>query len=231
MILTCIKCGTRYMVADAAIGKEGRNVRCASCAHHWFQKPLPAAAEGEMLVSAAPSFTAPQMKMRPIPPGSNLPVVIVKYSAPRWLRLTCILMALLIALMTPFVYRKSILASHPEYAFLFEPFGIYYTEGLAITDIEITQVSASADKQPAISVSCNVINESKGSRIVPALTLALMDTQGKVVSRSPNLLETGRNMIGGNVQPCKKFVFTGKTDEADHVLFNLGDPFDTALYN
>jgi predicted Zn finger-like uncharacterized protein len=39
MILTCPSCGTQYVVKDATIPPEGRQVRCASCKHSWHQNP------------------------------------------------------------------------------------------------------------------------------------------------------------------------------------------------
>ena len=56
MLLVCPSCRTRYVVPDSAIGAAGRQVRCASCRHSWFQE--------------GPSSVAPP-KLDPIVPAET----------------------------------------------------------------------------------------------------------------------------------------------------------------
>lgn len=65
MIIACPACGTRYAVPDAAIGSEGRTVRCAKCKHSWFQDP----AELELNSPVDATVTAPATPVTPPDPS------------------------------------------------------------------------------------------------------------------------------------------------------------------
>jgi predicted Zn finger-like uncharacterized protein len=79
MILICPECATRYLVPDSAIGPTGRQVRCASCKHSWFQ-------EGVLIERPEPQVAAPagmaasvrervaQTPLPPPPPDPNGPL-------------------------------------------------------------------------------------------------------------------------------------------------------------
>jgi predicted Zn finger-like uncharacterized protein len=65
MIIACPACNTRYVLPDAAIGADGRTVRCAKCRHSWFQ-------DGPMLDLAdlpqpAPAPPPPPPAPEPVP--------------------------------------------------------------------------------------------------------------------------------------------------------------------
>ena len=167
-------------------------------------------------------------------PGSNLPVVVVTHHAPRWLRLLCVALSVLAVVLSPFAYRKSILFRHPELAFLFEPFGINYTQGLAISDLSVTKQPLSDnpavdDKRMNITIDCNIINESKGSRNAPLLRVILYDADGNAIQQGPNMVDTGKNITSGSTLPCKKFTFEAKEGDVDHARLDLADRFDLRL--
>ena len=84
MILICPACSTRYLVPDAAIGASGRQVRCASCRHSWYQdgpKPEPGAATEDLFRDPPPPAAEPAAS-EPVGPPAVEPAPPVAEPAP-----------------------------------------------------------------------------------------------------------------------------------------------------
>jgi len=59
MILTCPKCQAQYKLDPAVLGVAGREVRCVSCSHAWFQIPDTAVPEAAAAPAAEAAPEAP----------------------------------------------------------------------------------------------------------------------------------------------------------------------------
>lgn len=62
MLITCPACATNFSIPDSALGTSGRKLKCAKCAHKWFQTPLPLDDDTDLDL-AGPSFAPPEPAM------------------------------------------------------------------------------------------------------------------------------------------------------------------------
>lgn len=238
MILICPQCSSRYLVPDAAVQPAGRTVRCAKCAFSWFQEAPPAPVQEEPQMPAftpqpqKEEFTYPPepVRRKPLPFGSNLPVVIITRKPPRALKLLCVMLWVTIIAVYPFAHRKEILHSYPDTALFYEPLGIYSTEGVALADVNVTQSKSETDGKTQVNVACAVINETKGPRLLPHLRASIVDPAGAVIHRSATLVKAGQNLQAGAIESCEALSYT--TDrEVSLVRLDITDGFDQLLLN
>ena len=54
MILTCPQCQAQYRLDPAMLGAAGRDVRCVTCSHMWFQIPVSAVPAASQKAEVAP---------------------------------------------------------------------------------------------------------------------------------------------------------------------------------
>ncbi|HET8727039.1 MAG TPA: DUF3426 domain-containing protein [Alphaproteobacteria bacterium] len=183
MIVTCPSCSTRYAVDPASLGVDGRKVKCARCAHQWFQAPPPAEdADGRPPVSPPPADVLP----RPIPPGSNLPAPPRRQNrrsgaAAGWALLLLLVAGLLAA---GYVGRAQIVRLWPPAMKLYQELGVDVAAldlagatgiGPGLAFAGITSERAEGAGGQVLWVRGEIANDSAFARTIPPLEVTLLD--------------------------------------------------------
>jgi predicted Zn finger-like uncharacterized protein len=193
MRIACPECESVFDVKSGALGDDGRKVKCASCSHVWFQKPITEEDDGEIKVQKE-ELTEPQ----PIPEGSNLPAEtttedqdssndetqsLLKRIEDFVLHIHVGLKAATVALSFCCIFLYSITASHAlieSFSFLkgyYHVLGIYRTDGIGLYDIKITKTSED-ETAYKYNISGRIQNDTQDIRYLPDLRVSSFDKQG-----------------------------------------------------
>lgn len=173
LILTCSSCNARFLVDPAAIGADGRDVRCGRCGHEWFAAPPPPP-EDDAPVPPAPIVDP---VVRPLPAGSNLPALPPRRrsigGAIGW-----VLLVLVIASMVGLVvFRAKVMEAQPRMRAIYAGLGFPTPqpgEGLRLADLSSSRVSQ--DGVQVLVIEGFVENIATSARLVPPLKGALRDS-------------------------------------------------------
>lgn len=170
MILSCPECSTRFVVNEALLEPHGRKVKCAKCAHVWFQEPN--RIDGEP-VTVTPIDDIPH-SVRPIPEGSGLPVPTYdwSFSIARFVMLFIIFT--LIAAGTLIALRDRVVHAWEPSARIFEMIGLnVLTEGHGIAIEDVKVIESTVDGKKMITVSGFLRNTTEVNRNVPNLMVRI----------------------------------------------------------
>lgn len=245
MILTCPQCATRYQIEDTKFPSGGRNVRCAKCAHQWFQHP-PApepeigvtASGGEMAPAPLPTSpaspqSAPEERRSTVAAaGSNAAAVSTGTVAtppmkPRgertaiaagWIGLTAILFLIVWGGVR---YRDTIASVWPQTSSLYAALRMpVNARGLAFTDVNYRRDIE--EGQQVLTVNGNVVNVSSRELAVPEIAVTLTDSDKRQLDRW--VFSSGVTRL----KPGQKIAFatrrTNPPEDARHLEMTFAGP-------
>jgi predicted Zn finger-like uncharacterized protein len=191
MILSCPNCSARFLINANALQPTGREVRCGRCRHQWFATPPePDALDLEEEAPPKPSTPPPlppplaesaaPIEPRPIPKGSNLPVIAKQKrrgvgAIAGWVALLLVVVAIGVAI----AERDTVMARYPDMRPLYGAVGFETPPlgaGLAITDETCSRTMQ--EGLPVLICEGRLRNNTKYEQPVPGLRGALLDAGG-----------------------------------------------------
>lgn len=177
MVVTCPQCSKRYMLDEALIPQEGRQVRCLACSHVWRKIPDP------VHHTPPPAFLGVDI-------GPPMNMSSEKQSSwTGWM----IFASLLVLCFSVLIFGRNFIVSHwPDGEKYYELLGLRVTlpgSGLSITNAA-SQLHSDGPLE-MIRVMGNVVNTSDSVQSISPLKIKLMGE-----NTHPKCLETSKDKNG-----------------------------------
>jgi predicted Zn finger-like uncharacterized protein len=211
MILTCPRCSIRYHVDPAALGTDGRTVRCAGCGERWSAKPP---ADTPQIVEFGPAAQAPRVPVAPPAPARR------RGSKGLLAWLGAVLVVLLGA--SAVIGRNEIVAGFPATASVYQLLGLPVAAeiGLQFEGIKSTRLEEGGIS--VLVVEGAIVNPTSSDRPVPPIRITLLDSGGRELQEElfrakEQLLEPGSktSFSGRVVNPAERARNYSVTFEVD----------------
>lgn len=181
MIVTCPSCTTRYLVDSAALGEVGRIVRCARCTHAWLERPPKEDALGPFDLDLDVTPAAP----RPIPPGSNLPVLPQAQRSRAWIGWLAAAAVVLAVIGGGYVGRDEVVEFWPpaERYYAMVGIGEMPTTESVFELRNVQQSTFVEDERTVVVITGEIANVSKKVHSVPHLVAQVFDKDNQVLKK------------------------------------------------
>lgn len=158
MVVTCPSCSKRYMLDEALLPKEGRQVRCITCHHIWRQVP-----------EISPTIHPPSfIRTGEVPLATDQSPE--KHSS--WLR-GILSLALLLTCISVFIFGRNFIVMHwPQTEKLYDLIGLHVNlPGSGLTISNASSIMQQDGPLGMIQVKGDIINTSHIVRPIPALKI------------------------------------------------------------
>jgi predicted Zn finger-like uncharacterized protein len=168
MILACPSCTARFVVDPRAIGPRGRTVRCGKCKHEWQAK-------ASLITMPADDIHPMPKSVKPIPPGSALPVLVKgDGNVPPW-RSAAFAVAAAFFLVLPLLAMKiGPYMANPSHG-KEEKLSPIALDGTPVTRLR------QEEGRPVLDIEGALINRSGKLQKVPVLKASALNARGNVV--------------------------------------------------
>lgn len=217
MIIQCSQCQARYAVPDQSIGPAGRTVRCSKCQNSWFVSP-PAGTEKPLAaLETLMQQEEVKPKPKPIPKGSNLPVIKHPSVSASFKATTFGLLATAAALLA-LVMWPSIYGYPPSR-------GLALAEVNMFTRFDETRLD---DKRPIYEINGKIINIAEEILDVPVLRVTLVDKEGTPLQYWDFSEENRTLEPGGNI-PFSTGPLDVKFKSPSRFVVELGNEMELSL--